>query len=104
LRVDSHPAASFVVHPDGRASVSGALEFGTVTELLPAGTEAIEEGRASAIDLTGVTAGDSAGLALLIEWLSVAHAAGHPLRYENIPSQIRQLAALSDVEKLIGAA
>jgi phospholipid transport system transporter-binding protein len=103
LRVESHPAASFVILSEGRASVSGALEFGTVTALLPSGTEAIEQGRASAIDLTGVTASDSAGLALLIEWLSVAHAAGHPLRYENIPSQIHQLAALSDVDELIVA-
>jgi phospholipid transport system transporter-binding protein len=88
---------------EGRSSVSGALEFATVTALLPAGTAAIEQGRATVIDLSGVTAGDSAGLALLIEWLSVAHAASHPLRYENIPSQIRQLGALSDVDELIGA-
>ena len=89
--------------PEGRASISGALEFGTVTALLPTGSGAIGQGRASVIDLSGVTASDSAGLALLIEWLSVAHASGHPLRYENIPLQIRQLGALSEVDALIGA-
>jgi phospholipid transport system transporter-binding protein len=97
-----HPAASFEIVSDGRARVGGALAFGTVTALLPTGTEAIEHGRAAAIDLAGVTASDSAGLALLIEWLSVAQAAGHPLRYENIPSQLRQLGSLSDVDDLIG--
>jgi phospholipid transport system transporter-binding protein len=96
-------AASFELVSDGRARVGGALSFGTVTALLPKGTEAIEHGRAAAIDLAGVTASDSAGLALLIEWLSVAQAAGHPLRYENIPSQLRQLGSLSDVDNLIGA-
>ena len=97
-------AASFEILREGRARVGGALDFGTVTALLPLGTEAIEQRRASAIDLAGVTASDSAGLALLIEWLSIAQAAGHPLHYENIPSQLHQLGSLSDVDELIGAA
>lgn len=95
--------ASFEILADARARVRGALEFRTVTALLPLGTDAIEQGRAAAIDLSGVTLSDSAGLALLIEWLSIAQAAGHALRYENIPSQLRQLSALSDVDELVGA-
>ena len=96
-------AASFETLAEGRAKIAGALDFWTVSSLLPVGSAAIEQGRATAIDLAGVTAGDSAGLALLIEWLSVAQAAAHPLRYENIPPQLRQLAALSDVDELIAA-
>ncbi len=96
-------SASFEVLTEGRARVSGALEFGTVTALLPSGSDAIEHGRASTIDLSGVTASDSAGLALLIEWLSVAHGVGRSLRFENIPLQIHQLGALSEVDELIGA-
>jgi ABC-type transporter Mla MlaB component len=46
-------------------------------------------------------ASDSSGLALLIEWLSVAKAATRTLRYENIPSQLQQLARLSEVEELL---
>ena len=100
-RPRKHEAASFEIPSEGRARVGGALEFRTVTALLPSGTEAIEQGRASVIDLSGVTASDSAGLALLIEWLSVAKAGGRTLRYENIPSQLRQLSVLSDVDELI---
>jgi phospholipid transport system transporter-binding protein len=81
--------------------VSGALHFTTVTALLPLGTDAIDSGRAAIIDLAGVTASDSAGLALLIEWLSVAKGAGRSLRYEHIPSQLQQLARLSEVEELL---
>jgi len=99
----SQQSASFEVLPEGRARVSGALEFGTVTALLPSGSDAIEQGRASTIDLSAVTASDSAGLALLIEWLSVAQAAGRSLKFENIPLQLHQLGALSDVDELIGA-
>jgi phospholipid transport system transporter-binding protein len=87
--------------PDSdRARVVGSLHFTTVTALLTAGVAAINAGR-SVIDLAGVTASDSAGLALLIEWLSVAKGAGRALRFENIPSQLQQLARLSEVEELL---
>ena len=84
-----------------RARVLGSLHFTTVSELLTAGVAAINAGRAAVIDLAGVTASDSAGLALLIEWLSVAKSAGRTLRFENIDSQLQQLARLSEVEELL---
>lgn len=96
-------SAAFDLLPEKRARIVGALDFQTVTALLPIGAAAIERGEAAAIDLAGVTGSDSAGLALLIEWLSVARAVQHPLRYENLPTQLHQLAALSDVEELIAA-
>ena len=79
----------------------GSLHFTTVSALLSAGAEAIGRNEAGVIDLTAVTASDSAGLALLIEWLSVAKDANRPLRYENIPCQLQQLARLSEVEHLL---
>jgi phospholipid transport system transporter-binding protein len=93
--------ASFEASGGDRARVIGSLHFTTVSALLAAGVEAINGGRAAVIDLAGVTASDSAGLALLIEWLSVAKAASRTLRFENIPSQLRQLARLSEVEELL---
>jgi phospholipid transport system transporter-binding protein len=93
--------AAFEVLDGDRARVSGSLHFSTVSALLTAGVAAITDGRAAVIDLASVTASDSAGLALLIEWLSVAKAANHPLRFENIPSQLQQLARLSEVEELL---
>jgi len=85
----------------GRSVVRGLLGFSTVAMLLAPGSAAIEQGRAAVIDLAAVTQSDSSGLALLIEWLSVALEAGRPLRYENIPAQLHQLARLSDVDALI---
>jgi phospholipid transport system transporter-binding protein len=87
-----------------RSRVVGVLDFATVAPLLALGSAAICEGRAVVIDLAAVTGSDSAGLALLIEWLSVAREAGRTLRYENIPSQLRQLADLSDALPLIAGA
>jgi phospholipid transport system transporter-binding protein len=93
--------ASFEVLDGGRSRVTGSLHFTTVSTLLPEGVDAIDGGRAGVIDLAGVASSDSSGLALLIEWLSVAKAAGRSLRYENIPSQLQQLARLSEVEELL---
>ena len=84
-----------------RSRVNGVLHFTTVTALLRDGSEAICGGRAAVIDLAGVKDSDSSGLALLIEWLSIARAAKRALRYENIPVQLHQLARLSEVEELL---
>jgi len=97
---ESADEARFEVLEGERSRVVGSLDFATVTKLLPAGTAAIVAGNAAIIDLGGVTASDSAGLALLIEWLSVARHAQRTLRYENLSAQLHQLALLSEVEDL----
>ena len=92
--------ATFETLEGERSRVVGSLEFATVAKLLPLGTAAIEGGNAAIIDLAGVTDSDSSGLALLIEWLSVAKESQRSLRYENMSAQLHQLAGLSEVEEL----
>ena len=94
-------STAFEVLEGERSRVVGTLHFTTVTKLLEAGTDAIRNGKAAVIDLAGVKDSDSSGLALLIEWLSVAKSARRALRYENMPVQLKQLAGLSDVEELL---
>jgi phospholipid transport system transporter-binding protein len=96
-------SAEFELRDGERSFVNGVLHFTTVTALLGPGSEAIANGRAAVIDLAGVKDSDSSGLALLIEWLSIARAAQRSLRYENIPGQLHQLARLSEVEELLTA-
>jgi phospholipid transport system transporter-binding protein len=93
--------AAFVVGDGERSRVTGVLDFNTVGDLLAPGEAAILAGRAAFIDLAAVTEADSAGLALILEWLSVARASKHALRYENVPAQLQQLARLSEVEELL---
>jgi phospholipid transport system transporter-binding protein len=77
------------------------MTFVTVGALLKSGTDFLA-GRSSArIDLAGVQAADSAGLALLVEWLSLSCASGCTLKYENIPAVFLQLARLSELEPLL---
>jgi phospholipid transport system transporter-binding protein len=99
-QVSSH-SAQFEVQEGERSRVSGALHFTTVSPLLGQGEAAIHGGHAAVIDLSTVSGSDSAGLALLIEWLSVAKQAKRGLRYENIPEQLQELARLCEVEPLL---
>ncbi len=104
MKTGTHERAALEMLDGRRCRVSGPLVFTTVTALLALGSDAIAHDRAALIDLGGVTATDSSGLALLIEWLSIARAAGRTLRFENIPAQMLQLARLSEVEDLFEAA
>lgn len=84
----------------GRLAARGELGYATAAEALAAGLRMID-GQDCAIDLAQVTEGDSAGLAVLIEWLAQANARKVALRYENLPAQIAAIARISDVDELI---
>lgn len=95
----------FVRESDARARLQAPLRFGTVAALRDRGLEMIgAAGAELTIDLSGVTSADSAGLALLIDWLARARAGHKRLRYVRPPQALRALAKLSDVEPLINGA
>lgn len=85
----------------GRLVASGDLSFATARHALQAGLARLPPARACTIDLAGITSADSAGLAVLIEWLSVAAARGSTLTFESVPAQLRAIAQISDLEDLI---
>jgi phospholipid transport system transporter-binding protein len=87
----------------GRLAASGELGFATATAALESGLALIASGPAWTIDLAGVTAGDSAGLAVLVEWLSAARAGGVRLGYVAVPEQILAIARISGLEGLLVA-
>jgi len=68
---------------------------------LPAGLALIPKGSTCTIDLSRVTEADSAGLAVLVEWLATAKSRGTVIRYECIPAQILAVARISDLESLL---
>lgn len=87
---------------DGTVQVSGELTFNTVTALKEQ-AEKLFTGKAGdlSIDLGGVNRADSAGLALLIEWLRWAHEHGVALHLHRMPEQMRTIAAASDLEPVL---
>ena len=86
---------------DGRLKVRGDLGFETATAALRDGLRLMQGSTAWTVDLAGVEAGDSAGLAVLVEWLSAAQARGGSLRYVDVPAQILAIARISGLERLL---
>lgn len=87
---------------NGRYSLSGALVLGTVAALRERGLRAFS-GSAGAIevDLGAVERADSGALALLVDWLAWARAAGRGMKFTALPAALLALARLSDVEDLL---
>jgi phospholipid transport system transporter-binding protein len=96
--------AGFVAAGSGSYRLEGPLTFDSAPALRPLGLQLLgAAGTALVIDLQGVPAADSAGLALLIDWLAMARAQGSTLHYVGVPETLRALAALSEVGPLINA-
>lgn len=53
------------------------------------------------LDLSNVSSTDSAGLALLVEWVGWAKREKRQLYFSHLPAQALALARISDVEKLL---
>ena len=87
---------------DGRFRVSGVLDASTARDVLEQSESRFAQSKEIDVDLGGVGESDSAGLALLIEWLRAARQAGQVIRFANVPAQIDALARISEVEELIG--
>jgi len=86
---------------NGRFKVFGPLDADTATDLLKRSDEAFKGATALEIDLANVHEGDSAGLAVLIEWLKLAKQRRQTIHFMNVPEQIAALARISEVDKLL---
>lgn len=94
--------AAFVAIAGGAYRLEAPLIFATVPTLRQPGLDLIAAAAADVeFDLQRVTMADSAGLALLIDWLAEAGARQRTLRYLKVPEGLGALAVLSDVEALI---
>ena len=79
----------------------GVLDFQTVPGLLPDGKRMLEEEGPLDLDLVEVHEANSAGLALLLEWIDLAGRRGRPLRLYNLPESLANLADLANLGPLL---
>ena len=88
----------------GRILAEGPLTFASARRARELGLDAIHRAtadRALVIDCQGVTVSDSAGLAVLLDWLALARAQGHSLRFAHLPQGLAALARISEVNELL---
>lgn len=88
---------------DGVLAVRGALTFHTVPDLFRQSSAWMQKSSGLVtIDLKDVQRADSAGLALLVEWLHLARGKGRDVRFVNVPEQVRSLSRVNGLSRALG--
>jgi phospholipid transport system transporter-binding protein len=89
----------------GRLEVTGALTFATARKARQQGLHllAVSSVRELEVDCSGITASDSAGLTVLLDWLAYAKRGNRSLQLRNLPPPILAVAQISDVREMLEA-
>ena len=92
----------FTVRTPERAEVRGPLVFATARRAREAGLAALRAAAgALVIDCGALGQTDSAGLAVLLDWLAEARRAQRQLRFEHLPEELLRLARISSVDAML---
>ena len=102
-RTSAATSFAIVAGADGRAHVRGVLTFTTARRARDEGLERFRTctARACEVDCSAITASDSAGLTVMLDWLALAKRDGRSLRFVNLPAGLLAIARISDVEDLL---
>jgi phospholipid transport system transporter-binding protein len=90
----------------GRIVVTGELTFATARDARQLGVMVLEGSSAPSIviDCQGVTRADSAGLAVLLDWLAWGRRKSRTISLEHLPDSLVAIARISEVDGLLTAA
>jgi len=90
---------------DGVFEASGRMTFQTVPQFLASTAIWLNDTTgAVTIDLGKITLADSAGVALMLEWLREARVAKRKLEFVNFPEQVQHLIRVSGLSDVFGLA
>ncbi|MDX2457555.1 MAG: STAS domain-containing protein [Gammaproteobacteria bacterium] len=93
--------ARLVENADGSWLLQGELGFMSVPSVLQhAGMNMLGKEQVT-VDLKGITRADSAGLALLVEWLRESESAGNTISFVNVPAQLLSIARVCGLEEIL---
>ena len=86
---------------DGRFSLSGEMTFETAERILLGSEEPFEQHTRIEVDLAGVGKSDSAGLALLLEWITWSSHTVREIRFLSMPERVLAIAKTTEVDHLL---
>ena len=94
--------AKIIASGAGCYAVGGELDMASVPQLWRDSSKFFNTTESALVfDLKAVTRSDSAGLALLIEWVSMASKKNITIRFRNLPAQMWEIAKVSDLTEVI---
>lgn len=98
-RLSRLPQWSLTEQSPGYYTLEGRLTFASIDKETPRSFGYLKGIDSICIDLAQVEATDSAGLALMVEWIRISRMSRVQLRFKNIPEQILALAKLSGLDQ-----
>ena len=100
---NSHASVEVLEVAPGRFDVRGALTFNTARRARDTGLRYFRASEVPEIEVScaGVTQVDSAGLAVLLDWLAFAKSNHRGMRFKDLPGSLLAIARISEVESLL---
>ncbi len=86
---------------EGQFRLEGDMNFDTAERILRDSEAPFEQFTRIEVDLSGVEDADSAGLALLLEWITWANHTVREIRFTDIPERILAIAKTTEVDPLL---
>ena len=83
---------------DNQVKLAGVLNFQSVAELLSVEHAWLKSGNID-INLAEISQSNSAGLALLLEWMKMAKQKGLQIKYHSVPEQLLSIARAYGVDQ-----
>jgi phospholipid transport system transporter-binding protein len=99
----AYGAVDLTENSPGKFALRGLLTFPTARLARETGLAALGSvsAREMEIDCSGITASDSAGMTVLLDWMSFAKRSGRSLHYVGLPEQLKAIAEISDLAELL---
>ena len=86
---------------NGEFLVSGIMDFETIPDLWKQSQSMFLTDGAITVDFRQVEHSNSAGLALIIEWIRFAQFKKRRFNLVNLPSQLQEIAKISGIEDIL---
>ena len=90
-----------IIMENNQLIVSGELSLCNVMQLYEKSLAYMPQCETVAFDFAQVKSSDSAGLALIVEWVKCARSLRKPITFSNISPQLSAVAKASGIEELI---
>ena len=86
---------------DGRIAHEAQMTYDTAERILRASEAQFEQYTRIEVDFAGITDSDSAGLALLLEWITWANHTVREIRFTSLPERVVAIATTTEVVALL---
>jgi len=101
MKNDPLAGAQLKKNEAGEFELSGELSFQTVPALSGRIHQLLTNKTHLVVKLTGVLRSDSAGVALLVDWLRQAQQHDVSLQFTDMPAQMHAIAAVSGLDEIL---